>query len=206
MADELKGIIKDMLNDRGLFFYHSGAKLFGKDEMDELKIKYQTNQSQFQSMIKDKIRNLEDEIKFKKQEIGNTRNNNRRKQMEHFIKNRENCQKLAQSLIGKYSTFPFLMERILDYLDDFGILSCGLNHNTLDDIRKVMEETNLQITEEYILYKIEKEKNQKKKNSLRNLLEHVERLYALNLSVDERAFIVGKLISFSELPKVMINE
>lgn len=204
MADEIKEIIKDLLNDRDLFFYHPGAKLFEKEEMDELKTKYKTNQ--FQSMIEYKIKQLEEEIKIKKQEIQNTHNNKRKNQIRNIIRNRENCKKLAHSLIDKHSTFPFLMERTLDYLDDFGILSCGLNHTTLDDIRKVMEETNLQITEQYILYKIEKERNPKKKNSLRNLLGHIERLYALNLSVDERAFIVGKLISFSELPKVMVNE
>ncbi|NMC59724.1 MAG: hypothetical protein GYA51_10130 [Candidatus Methanofastidiosa archaeon] len=206
MADEIKEIIKDLLNDRNLFFYYHGAKLFEKEEMDNLKIKYKTDQNQFQSMIEDKMKQLEEEIKIKKQEMRNTHNNRHKRQIENFITNRERCKKLARSLIDKNSDFPFLIERTLDYLDDFGILSCGLNNTTLDDIRKVMEETNLQITEEYILYKIEKERNQKKKNSLRNLLGHVERLYALNLSVDERAFIVGKLISFSELPKVMVNE
>jgi len=206
MADEIKEIIKDILNDRDIFFYHPGAKLFEKDEMNELKIQYKTNQEKFKSIIENKIEIIEEEIKDKNKKLRNIHDNWQKKQTKHFIRNKVKCQKLARSLIDKSLDSPFLLERILNYLDDFGILSYYLTYNMLDDVRRVMEETNLQMTEQYVLYKIGKERNSKKKKSLRSLLEYIERLYALNLSLDERAFIIGKLISFSELPKVMVNE
>jgi hypothetical protein len=203
MGDEIKHIIKEILNDRDIFFYHPGAELFGKEEMNKLKKKHEMNIEEFIVMVKDKIRIIDEEIKNKKRKLQNTHDHKQKMQIRHFIRNREKCQRLARSMIDNSSN-SFLMMKLMDYFNDFGFLSCSISNSLLDDIRKVIEETNLQITEEYVLYKIKK--NRRAKMPLKSLLEYIERLYASNISLEERAFIIGKLSSFVELPQVMIDE
>lgn len=203
MENEIKGVITEILNDRFIFFYSPGAELFGKQEMHQLKKNYNTSAEEFIKVINGKIKSINVEIENKNQELQNTRNYKHKTKIKRFITNRENCLKLAHSMVNNSSN-SFVMKRLMDYFDDFGILSCKLKNSTLDDIRKVIEETDLQITEEYILYKIKKDK--RAKMPLKRLLGYIEKLYVLNISLTEIAFIIGKLNSFIELPLVMINE
>ncbi len=190
--------VKEILNDRRIFFYSHGAELFNKAEMDNLKKKYENNKADFIKEIKDKIEQVNEEIEHLKEQ-----KNNRLKKR---IENRQRCVKLAESMIRAVTDTPNSLEELLETFDDLGILSSNLAPRHLEDIGQLIEETEKNIVKEFILYKAQKEGDKRKREALMVLWNYVDQLYGMNLSLSEKGFVIRKINAFKLLPEVINHE
>ncbi len=191
--------VKEILNDRRIFFYYHGAELFNKVEMENLKKKYENDKVDFIKEIGDKIEQVHEEIEHLKKQ-----KNNRQKRT---IENRLRCIKLAESMIKGVTATSNSLEELLETFDDLGILSSNLAPRHLEDIGQLIEETEKNIVKEFILYKAQKERDRrKKKEALQVLWDYVDQLYEMNLSLSEKGFVIRKLNAFKLLPEVISYE
>jgi len=97
--------VKEILNDRRIFFYYPGAELFNKLEMENLKKKYENNKADFIKDIEDKIEQVHEEVEHLKKQ-----KNNRQKRT---IENRQRCIKLAESMIKAVTDTSNSLEELL---------------------------------------------------------------------------------------------
>jgi hypothetical protein len=199
MGMEIKNVdefIRVIVNDRRIFFYFPGAQLFGKKEMEGLKEKYKNNKTEFVEEVRGKIEEVKREIENLKKQGTNG--------LKKKIENRGKCIKLAEAMIKAVGESPNLLEEQLSMLDDFGILSTNLAY--LEDIGQVMEENEKKVVKEFILYKIQKERDKYKKRVLQVLLDYADQLYKLDISVAERGFIIRKLDALKIFSEVIMYE
>lgn len=100
--------------------------------------------------------------------------------------------------IGQQSPF---VAYLLDMLDEFGPLLSNLPN--MEDFGKVIEGYNHSTAEQFFLYKIQKEKNRRKKNALCALIEIVKELYESRANPIEIAFFVRKIDSLPQIMEVL---
>ena len=100
--------------------------------------------------------------------------------------------------IGQQSPF---VAYLLDMLDEFGPLLSNLPN--MEDFGKVIEGYNHSTAEQFFLYKIQKEKNRRKKDALCTLIEIVKELYKSHVNPLEIAFFVRKIDSLPQIMEVL---
>lgn len=91
--------------------------------------------------------------------------------------------------------------RLLELLESFGPLRANLPN--IEDFGKVIEGHSRPVAEQFFLYKIQKEKDQRQRQALMALFEEVKRLYDQHVEPLEIAFFVRKVDSLTQLVEVL---
>lgn len=91
--------------------------------------------------------------------------------------------------------------RLLELLESFGPLRANLPN--MEDFGKVIEGHSRPVAEQFFLYKIQKEKDQRRRQALMALFEEVKRLYDQHVEPLEIAFFVRKVDSLTQLVEVL---
>lgn len=96
-----------------------------------------------------------------------------------------------------------LVQNLVNNLNSFGPLRCNLSKNELDDYGRVIEGHNRTTVQQFFLYKIQKEKNDRDRQAHVALFEVVQKLYNQYMDFLEIAFFVRKLDSLSQIVEVL---
>ncbi len=126
--------------------------------------------------------------------MGHERDTRNRKQL-------ENNKAFLVSLKRYVNRGSILVEQLVDQLDSFGPLRTNLPD--MEDFGKVLEGHGRPIAEQYFLYKIQKEKDQCRRNALAALFEVVKELYDQHVNPLEIAFFVRKVESLTQIVEVL---
>lgn len=94
-----------------------------------------------------------------------------------------------------------LVRNLADLLDTFGPLRSNLPN--MEDFGKVIEGHGRATAEQFFLYKIQKEKDQRRRAALNAVFEVVLRLYDQRVNPMEIAFFVRKAESLTQIVEVM---
>lgn len=94
-----------------------------------------------------------------------------------------------------------LARHLLELLESFGPLRANLPN--MEDFGKVIEGHSRPIAEQFFLYKIQKEKDQRRRQALMALFEEVKKLYDQHVEPLEIAFFVRKVDSLTQLVEVL---
>ncbi len=94
-----------------------------------------------------------------------------------------------------------LVRELADQLDSFGPLRTNLPDT--EDFGKVIEGHARAMAEQYFLYKMQKEKDQRRRNALAALFEVVKALYDQHVDPLEIAFFVRKIESLTQIVEVL---
>lgn len=94
-----------------------------------------------------------------------------------------------------------LARNLAEQLDTFGLLRPNMPN--MEDFGKVIEGHGRPIAEEFFLYKIQKEKDNRRRNALAALLEVVKGLYEQRVNPLEIAFFVRKVESLIQIVEVL---
>lgn len=125
----------------------------------------------------------------------NKEQDNRRK------RNLEDAKALLTSLKTHVDKDSPLVRDLADHLDAFGPLRPNLPN--MEDFGKVIEGHGRPTAEQFFRYKIQKEKEQRRRDALVALFEVVKELYEQHVSPLEIAFFVRKVDSLTQIVEVL---
>lgn len=113
----------------------------------------------------------------------------------------EDARRLLSGLENRIAQDSSLVRSLLDQLESFGPVICNLPN--MEDFGKIIEGHSQSISEQFFLYKIQKEKDARRRQALVALLEIVRKLYNQRVEPLEIAFFVRKINSLSVLVEVL---
>jgi hypothetical protein len=116
-------------------------------------------------------------------------------------KHLEDGRTLLMNLRTHVNRDSVLAWQLADQLDSFGPLRANLPD--MEDFGKVVEGHGRPIAEQYFLYKIQKEKDQRRRTALAGLFEVVKGLYDQRVDPLEIAFFVRKIESLTQIVEVL---
>ena len=116
-------------------------------------------------------------------------------------KHLEDGRTLLMNLRTHVNCDSVLVWQLADQLDSFGPLRANLPD--MEDFGKVVEGHGRPIAEQYFLYKIRKEKVQRRRTALAGLFEVVKGLYDQRVDPLEIAFFVRKIESLTQIVEVL---
>jgi hypothetical protein len=128
--------------------------------------------------------------------INNERDNTKKKHL-------EDARRVLSGLKTHVSNESPLVRSLVDQLDNFGPLLSNLSRNELDDYGRVIEGHNRTTVEQFFLYKIHKEKNDRDRQAHTSLFQVVQGLYDQHVDFLEIAFFVRKLDSLTQIVEVL---
>ncbi len=126
--------------------------------------------------------------------IKNERDNKKRSHL-------EDAKAVLTGLRNYANEGSILVRNLVDRLDTFGTLRP--NFPNMEDFGKVIEGYSRAIVEQFFLYKIDKEKDQRRRDALAAIFEVVKELYSQHVDLLEIAFFVRKLESLTQIVEVM---
>lgn len=121
---------------------------------------------------------------------------------DHYRKRHlEDAIRLLNGLQIRINQDPYFVRNLLDQLESFGPVICNLPN--MEDFGKIIEGHGRSIAEQFLLYKIQKEKDQRRRQALIALLEIVKKLYNQRVEPLEIAFFVRKINSLGVIVEVL---
>lgn len=181
-TDPLEAAIKRVLNDRRIFWMPQ--ELIGKADWARLHKIYQSDRQTALQIVETAKGNLA-KMTFPKREF------------------RDEAESLLTGLQTKIQQGSQLAKNVLEQLNEFGPLKCNLSKNELEDFGKVIEGHGRPLVEQFFTYKMQKEKDQRRRQALAALFEVVRELYDCHVEPLEIAFFVRKIDSFTQLVEVL---
>jgi len=196
--NNLDDLMRAIINDRDIFFYYEGGILFDRNEMSELKrLLKQKKIEEFGQKTNKHLDQIGRELQSFR-----LRNPRDRKE-KNFARNRKDCHDLLRAIIKALIERRNILEHIFELFDDFGVLQCRLSTSFLNDLGSIVENYDRITIEQFLLYKMEKEKDKRFTKSLGRLLDYIDYLYNMSLQSDERAFFFRKLDSLRNFKEVL---
>ncbi len=113
----------------------------------------------------------------------------------------EEARRLLNGLEDQVRKASPTVRQLLEQLESFGPLVCNLPN--LEDFGKVIEGHGRPTAEQFFLYKIQKEKDQRRRQALTALFEVLRELYDRRVEPLEIAFFVRKIDSLTQLVEVL---
>lgn len=178
--------IRKALNDRRIFWMPQ--KLIDKTNWSNLKLSIKSGKTDDVQNILSKAENA----------VCNLINHERNLRKRRYLEDAKKLLAGFKTKIGQRSPF---VTRMLDMLDEFGPLLSNLPN--MEDFGKVIEGYNYSTAEQFFLYKIQKERNGRKKDALCALIEIVKELYESRANPIEIAFFVRKIDSLPQIMEVL---
>lgn len=113
----------------------------------------------------------------------------------------EEAKQLVMGLRSYLTADSVFVRELADKLDSFGPLKSDLPN--MEDFGKVIESHSRPVAEQFFLYRIQKEKDQRRGDGLRAVFEVVKVLYERRTDPLEIAFFVRKIQSLKETVEVL---
>ena len=185
-ANPLEAAIRQVLNDRRIF--GMAEQLIGEAKWSEFREALRKNDK---TRIGSILESSENAI-------------NAHISKERDDKKRERLQEARKLLIGLkacISKDSILIHDLADQIDSFGPLRFNLPN--MEDFGKIIEGHSRPVAEQFFLYKIDKEKDQRRRAALAALLDVVKGLYEKRVDPLEIAFFVRKMESLTQIMEVL---
>jgi len=115
--------------------------------------------------------------------------------------NLQEDKKLLVGLEAKIKEDAPSVRQLTQVLESFGSIRCNLPN--MEDFGKVIEGYGRPTAEQFFLYKIQKEKDRRRRQALIALFEVVKELYDWRIDPLEIAFFVRKIDSLTQLVEVL---
>jgi hypothetical protein len=186
IANPIEEAIRNALNDRRIFWMPQ--ELINKADFGTLK---------------DALSKLDTSLAF--QVISQSKDTVEERIKTEHDRNRkwhlEDARRLLVGLENHIAQDPSFVRNLLDQLESFGPVICNLPN--MEDFGKIIEGHSRSIAEQFLLYKIQKEKDLRRRQALVALLEIVKKLYDRRVEPLEIAFFVRKINSLGVIVEVL---
>ncbi len=185
-ANPIEAAMRHVLNDRRIFWMPQ--ELIDKVKWSEFREALRKGDMVSATSV------LDSAEKAITSRISNERDATKRKHL-------EDAKALLLGLKNYTAKGSVLVRGLADQLDAFGPLRP--NFPNLEDFGKVIEGHSRAIAEQFFLYKIQKEKDQRRCDALAALFEAVKELYDKHVNPLEIAFFVRKVESLTQIVEVL---
>lgn len=185
-ANPLEVAIRRVLNDRRIFWMPQ--ELIAKSMWLEFREALRKNDK---SLVASILESAEQAITAR---INSERDNDKRKYL-------EDSKRILIGLKVYVDRDSALVRDLANQLDTFGPLRSNLPN--MEDFGKVIEGHSRPLAEQFFLYKIQKEKDNRRRDGLAAFLEVIKGLYEQRVNPLEIAFFVRKMESLSQIVEVL---
>jgi hypothetical protein len=185
-ANPLEVAIRRVLNDRRIFWMPQ--ELIAKSMWLEFREALRKNDK---SRVASILESAEQAITAR---INSERDNDKRKYL-------EDSKRILIGLKVYVDRDSALVRDLANQLDTFGPLRSNLPN--MEDFGKVIEGHSRPLAEQFFLYKIQKEKDSRRRDGLAAFLEVIKGLYEQRVNPLEIAFFVRKMESLSQIVEVL---
>lgn len=185
-ANPLEVAVRRVLNDR---------RIFGMPQELIAKLKWSEFREALRQTDKGRVASI---LESAEQAITARINSERDKDERRHL---EDSKRILIGLRSHVDRGSVLVRDLADQLDNFGPLRSNLPN--MEDFGKVIEGHSRRLAEQFFLYKIQKEKNARRRDSLTASFEVIKELYEQRVDPLEIAFFVRKMESLSEIVEVL---